>query len=208
MQRRQDIVNQTDAEALFELDGMFLKVHEEFGSPPNWKRPEGFISLSKTILEQQLSLESGQAHFKKLNDYISSFEPYTLLQLSDEEFRECHISRQKAGYLRGLSMAVSNGQLNFELLGSMEFQLCRDTLTSIKGIGYWTTDIYQMICLQEKDIFPPGDVAIIKSARALTGLTEVEDIIERSEGWKPYRSLASYYLWHYHLCKSGRTVVY
>ncbi|MBN4071009.1 DNA-3-methyladenine glycosylase 2 family protein [Crocinitomix catalasitica] len=208
MQRRPNIVNRTDAETLFELDSIFLDVHEEFGFPPNWKRPQGFISLSKTILEQQVSIESGKAHFKKLNDYISSFEPYTLLQLSDEEFRECQISKQKAAYLRGLSTAVSEGELNFELLSKMEFQLCRDTLTSIKGIGYWTTDIYQMICLQEKDIFPPGDVAIIKSARALTDLVEVDDIIERSNRWRPFRSLASYYLWHYNLSRSGRTVEY
>lgn len=205
---RTEIVNENDAKALFELDPIFRTIHDEFDYPPNWKRPEGFISLARTILEQQVSLESGKAHFNKLNNYLSSFEPYTLLQLSDEEFRECQISRQKASYLRGLSEAVSEGRLNFDLLGKLDFEDCRETLTSIKGIGYWTTDIYQMICLQEKDIFPPGDVAIIGSAKKMTGLKEVDELIERSKQWKPYRSLASFYLWHYHLSKAGRTVVY
>ena len=205
---RSDIVNSTDAQVLFELDPIFKEIHDEYGYPPNWKRPEGFISLARTILEQQVSLESGKAHFEQLNGYLTSFEPYTILQLSDEEFRQCQISRQKASYLRELSKAVSSGVLNFDHLSTMEFQLCRDTLTSIKGIGYWTTDIYQMICLQEKDIFPPGDVAIVNSVKKLTLLTEIDEIIERSECWKPFRSLASFYLWHFHLCKAGRTVVY
>ena len=205
---RQDIVNDKDRDALFELDSLFREIHDEFGAPPNWKRPEGFISLSRTILEQQVSLESGKAHFERLNDHLTSFEPYTILQLTDEEFRTCQISRQKASYLRELSKAVTSGQLNFDHISKMEFQLCRDTLTSIKEIGYWTTDIYQMICLQEKDIFPPGDVAIVGSIKKLSGLKEIDQIIERAEKWSPYRSLASFYLWHYHLCKAGRTVVY
>lgn len=205
---RSDIMNEMDALQLFELDPIFREIHEAYGYPPNWKRPAGFISLARIILEQQVSLESGRAHFQRLNDYLTSFEPYTLLQLSDEEFRACQISRQKASYLRELSQAVSSGSLNFDLLSKMDHQLCRDTLTSIKGIGYWTTDIYQMICLQEKDIFPPGDVAIIGSIKKLTQLHEIDDIIDRSVSWKPFRSLASFYLWHFHLCRSGRTIIF
>jgi len=71
--------------------------------PPNWTRPQGFISLSKIILEQQVSLASANAHFLKLNKYLSEFTPINILNLTDEEMRNCHISRQKSQYLRALS---------------------------------------------------------------------------------------------------------
>lgn len=77
----------------------------------------------------------------------------------------------------------------------------------IKGIGHWTTDIYLMFCLQSKDIFPLGDVAIINTIKELSEAQTREDIIQLSDKWKPFRSLATYFLWHYYLSKRNRTVL-
>lgn len=124
--------------------------------------------------------------------------------LSDEEMRFCQISRQKAVYLRALSRAVIEKQIELESLNESEETAIRKDLTKIKGIGNWTADIYLMFCLQKKDIFPSGDIAVMKSALELCGTKTKEEIIIRSEIWKPLRSLAAYYFWHYYLKEKNR----
>ena len=198
------ISNKRDVNRLIEIDKIFLTIHKQYGAPPNWNRPEGFITLSKIILEQQVSLESAKAHFNKLNGYIPSFTPKEILKLSDEEMRACQISRQKAKYLRALSTAVLDGSVDLEKLRKMPEPEVRELLKTVKGIGDWTVDVYLMFSLQAKDIFPIGDIAVIASVKELTRIKTREGILSRTEKWKPYRSLASFFLWHYYLRKRNR----
>lgn len=198
------IVNNPDIKTLISSHKLFLKIKEQYGIPPNWQRPQGFISLSRIILEQQVSLTSAEAHFNKLNGYIKEFTPKEILALSDTEMRACQISRQKAKYLRELSKAVLIKDLAFDELLKLSPEEVRTKLTSIKGIGNWTTDIYLMFCLQSKDIFPMGDVALITTIKELTKVKTKEGIIRLTKGWKPYRSLAAYFLWYYYLKKRNR----
>jgi DNA-3-methyladenine glycosylase II len=113
------IVNISDVEELISKDKLFAKIKTLFGLPPNWTRSQGFISLSKIILEQQVSLASAEAHFKKLNNYLPEFSPTEILILTDEEMKACQISRQKAKYLRVLSQAVLSEELDFKELSKL-----------------------------------------------------------------------------------------
>jgi DNA-3-methyladenine glycosylase II len=198
------IVNNSDVKTLAFSHKIFSKINEQYGNPPNWQRPEGFISLSRIILEQQISLASAEAHFKKLNNYLSEFSPIEILKLNDKEMRACQISRQKTEYLRALSLAVINKNLVFDDLHKMNPEEVRKKLTSIKGIGNWTTDIYLMFCLQSKDIFPMGDIALITTIKELTKVKNKEGITRLTKKWMPYRSLAAYFLWYYYLKKRKR----
>ena len=92
--------------------------------------------------------------------------------------------------------------MNFQNLSPEEV---RKKLTSIKGIGNWTTDIYLMFCLQSKDIFPLGDIALITTIKELTKVKTKSGIVRLTQKWKPYRSLAAYFLWHYYLKKRNRS---
>src|ERR1043165_1251962 len=186
----QTIVNKRDIQKLLKTDKLFGKILDKYGEPPGWSRPEGFISLSKIILEQQVSLASANAHFNKLNSYIPEFAPEHILKLTDEEMRNCQISRQKAKYLRELSKEILDGHLELEALPKMKEEEVRKKLTSIKGIGNWTTDIYLMFCLQSKDIFPIGDIAVVNTVRELTKAKTQEEILKLAEKWRPLRSLA------------------
>ncbi|MCX6266079.1 MAG: DNA-3-methyladenine glycosylase 2 family protein [Bacteroidetes bacterium] len=201
------IVNQHDINQLLNADEIFVTIQNLYGSPPNWSRPQGFITLSKIILEQQVSLQSANAHFNKINDYLPAFTPEEILKLSDAEMRECQISKQKSTYLRALSVTILDGKIDLSVLPALPIALVREQLKSIKGIGDWTTDIYLMFCLQAKDIFPVGDVAVINTIRELTGTVTKQEIIEYAEKWKPYRSLATYFLWHYYLSKRKRNSI-
>jgi len=195
------IVNPRDVRSLTKAHPLFRRIHEEYGPPPNWSRPEGFVSLSKIILEQQVSLASANAHFLKLSGMLKEFTPEEILKLSDAQMLGGQVSRQKAKYLRELSSALLSKQLRLEHLSKCEEADIRAQLTAIKGIGVWTSDIYLMFCLQAKDIFPIGDIAVVSMVRELTRVQTREGILRISLKWRPYRSLATYYLCHCYLSK-------
>ncbi|MCW8805752.1 MAG: hypothetical protein OQK56_04775 [Ignavibacteriaceae bacterium] len=198
------IVNNADIIALTSSNKLFLKIKDTYGVPPNWQRPEGFVSLSKIILEQQVSLASAEAHFIKLNSYLPRFLPSEILKLTSDEMRTCQISRQKAKYFRALALAVLNKELVFNELSKLQPEEVRKILTGINGIGNWTVDIYLMFCLQNKDIFPLGDIALITTIKELTKVRTKEGILLFTKKLKPFRSLAAYFLWYYYLKKRNR----
>ena len=199
------IVNQEDIDHLITRDKIFPAIYKQYGPPPDWSRQPGFISLSRIILEQQVSLASANAHFQRLRSYVGEFSPSAILKLTDEEMRSCHISRQKARYLRALSATLDNGNIDLVKLSTLSEPEIRAQLTSIKGIGNWTTDIYLIFCLQAKDIFPIGDIAAVNTVKELTGAQTSVEIVLLAEKWKPLRSLAVYFLWHYYLRKRNRS---
>ena len=201
---REKIVNDSDIKKLTSSHKIFSFIKDKYGIPPNWQRPEGFVSLCRIILEQQVSLASAEAHFNKLNNYVKEFAAEEILKLTDEEMRACQISRQKAKYLRALSQAVLNSEINLDSLSTLNPLEIRARLTSIKGIGDWTTDIYLMFCLQHKDIFPLGDIALITTIKELTKIKTREGYFWFTEKLKPRRSLAAYFLWYYYLKKRKR----
>lgn len=202
------IVNKNDLKILLEKDEILAGVYAQYGVPPNWQREPGFVTLCKIILEQQVSLESARAHFNKLNEFLDEFRPGNILKLSDDEMRNCFISRQKAKYLRELSEAVVSEKLVLDEIHQSEEKEIREKLTSIKGIGNWTTDVYLLFCLQHKDIFPMGDIAVINSIKELYKIHSKEEILTVSEKWKPFRSLGTYFMWHFYLNKRGRIAIF
>jgi len=202
------IINQSSIQNLIQLDNIFSDIVQLYGKPPNWQRPEGFETLGQIILEQHVSLESARAAYLQLKNYISDFSPENILKLSDEEMLHCYISRQKRRYLRALATAVQAGDLDLEKLSSLSVEDTKTELKKIVGIGEWTAKIYLMFCLQSPDIFPEGDVAAINTVKELKQLESKEAVIQCSEQWSPYRSVATYFLWHYYLCKRGRKAVY
>ena len=198
------IVNEHDIGLLIGRHDLFATIWEAYGPPPDWSREPGLESLGRIILEQQVSLASANAHFQKLNAYLAEFSPLHILKLTDEEMRSCQISRQKAKYLRALSEAVSSGEIDLAQLADLSEPDIRLKLTAIKGIGHWTADIYLMFCLQQKDIFPIGDIAVVNTVKELSGVQTADEIRALAESWRPLRSLATYFLWHYYLRKRGR----
>ena len=160
------------------------------------------------ILEQQVSIDSAKATFLKLKKAIPVFSEENVYAFSDAEFRLCGVSRQKTSYIKALAEAVLNGQLNIESLAAKPPDFVRAELIKIKGIGNWTIDIYLMFCLQSLDIIPLGDIAVVNTLKELFNLHTKEEMEEKAQNWQPYRSVATYFLWHYYLGKRGREVTY
>ena len=178
-----------------------LKKH---GYPPMWTRPADFSTLILTILEQQVSLASAYAAFKKLNEKIKKVTPENILVLTDAELKACYFSRQKIVYARELANAVKNNQLNLDQLSFATEDEVRYELKKIKGIGDWTADVYLMHALQRTDLFPLGDIALVNSLKEIKQLPHhitKEEMLAIAEPWRPYRTIASMILWHAYIIK-------
>lgn len=181
-----------------------LSIVNEYGYPPMWVRPNRFETLVLTILEQQVSLASAYAAYKKLKEKTGTITPQKILPLTDEDLRRCYFSRQKIVYVRGLAGAIIARQINLKRFEKEEDEAVRQKLITLKGIGNWTVDIYLLHALQRTDIFPLGDLALVNAIRMITGkpMTK-EEMILMAEGWKPYRSIATMILWHYYIKKKN-----
>jgi DNA-3-methyladenine glycosylase II len=179
-------------------------VLRDHGYPPFWVRPNTFETLVLTILEQQVSLASAYAAYKKLKERIDPVTPQALLSLSEEELRSCYFSRQKIGYTRGLATALDTGTISLAKMERLPEAEVRNQLKALKGIGDWTVDIYLIHALRRTDIFPLGDLALVnslKQVKALPAHTAREDLLAIAEPWRPYRSIATMLLWHSYIQK-------
>jgi DNA-3-methyladenine glycosylase II len=189
-------------------DPIFKLIVEKYGLPIIPKRPQGFETLVLLILEQQVSIDSAKATFLKLKAAQAKFVPESLLSLSDEEFRSFGVSRQKTTYIKTLSDAIINKQIDIESLATKSAAQVREELIKIKGIGNWTIDVYLMFSLQAPDIIPLGDIAVINTIKELLDIHDKLEIEEYVGKWSPNRSAATFLLWHYYLNKRNRKVVY
>ncbi len=189
---------------LLEQEERFRFIHEQYGRPPIVTRPVGFETLCLLILEQQVSIDSAKATFLKIKKAIPDFVPENIIVFSDEGFRACGVSRQKTTYLKALSQAILDKQLNVESLAEKDAVTVREELIQIKGIGHWTIDVYLMFCLQAPDIMPLGDIAVVNTIKELFDIHDKEAMAAYAEKWKPHRSVATFFLWHYYLQKRGR----
>ena len=189
---------------LVKKDKVFKKLHQQYGNPFVPSRPEGFQTLCKLILEQQVSIESARACYQKLELFLTEVTPITISKTTSEELRSCSVSRQKSIYLKSLAEAILNKSLILETLSQKTDDEVRKELIKIKGIGNWTIDVYLMFSLQSEDIIPLGDIAVVNTIKELFDCKTSEEIAKLSENWKPYRSMATFFLWHHYLEKRNR----
>ena len=193
---------------LYKKDNIFKQISQQFGIPIQPKRPQGFETLVLLILEQQVSIDSAKATFIKLKTAIPDFSVENVFAFSEENFRTCGVSRQKTKYIKALAEAIISKELDIESLALKNPELVREELIKIKGIGNWTIDIYLMFCLNSLDIIPLGDIAVVNTMKELLDIHTKEEMELYAQKWKPYRSVATYFLWHYYLQKRGRKITY
>lgn len=186
----------------------FERIVAQFGVPIVPSRPQGFETLVLLILEQQVSVDSAKATYFKLRSQVSKMCPEYLADLSTFEYRQVGVSRQKASYIIGLSQAILNKELELESFSQQSDSEVREQLIKIKGIGHWTIDVYLMFSLQSPDILPLGDVAVVHAFKDLFGIHQKEEMQLYAERWRPFRSFATYLMWHHYLNKRNRTITY
>lgn len=187
---------------------IFKDIIVRLGLPQIPKRPQGFATLVLLILEQQVSIDSAKATFNKIKATVSAVEPQSLIALTDEEFRSLGVSRQKTAYIKGLALAVILKEIELETLPHKPAEVVREELIRLKGIGHWTIDIYLMFSLEAPDIMPLGDIAVVNTIKELLDVHTKEEMERIAQQWAPYRSFATYLLWHHYLQKRNRKISY
>lgn len=178
-----------------------------YGYPPFWNRTPGFETLVYIILEQQVSLASAKAAYLKIKDVLGEITPAGILLLTDEMLKSCYFSRQKIVYARHLAESIISHSLILYNLHKLDDEEVRKELTKIKGIGNWTVDVYLMMAMQRANLFPLGDIALIKSIREVKNLApdiSKDEIALQAKKWAPHQTIAAYLLWHAYLSKRKR----
>lgn len=161
-------------------------------------RRDRFDTLVRSILSQQLSTAAARTIRNRLVDQIGIPRPDTLLALSDDEFRGCGVSLQKASYLRDLATRVGSGELPLGRLGRLSDEEVIERLISVKGIGRWTAQMFLIFSLGRPDVFPHDDLGIRNAIRRLYGFSEMpkrDEMDAVAVPWRPYASIACWYLW-------------
>jgi DNA-3-methyladenine glycosylase II len=175
--------------------------------PPLWARRPGFATLLRIVLEQQVSLASGLAIYRRLAAAAGQVDPSSILALGMSGLRGAGLTGQKASYVLGLAEGVLDGRLELRRLSRYDDGEAREHLMQFRGIGPWTAGIYLLMALRRPDIWPPGDLALHKalgrlndSARAPSS-TEAENLATR---WRPHRAVAARILWHAYLSERAQ----
>jgi DNA-3-methyladenine glycosylase II len=209
-----DVVAALDADTfvsachlLMDEDDRLAELAGRWGLPDFWQRQPGFKTLVWLILEQQVSLESGAAMFRRLADLVGDIAPHSVFDAGEDALRSIGVTRQKTSYLLDLAGQITTGQLDLAELESQPTHVARDTLISIRGIGPWTADAYLLSALRRPDMWPVGDRALqVGTAEALgmRGVPDEEELEILAEPWRPVRAAAARLIWHAYLSERGR----
>jgi len=155
--------------------------------------PDAFETLATSIIGQQLSLHAAEAIGKRVLDLICAFTPGQVLAASPEALRTAGLSAAKVRYLVELARWVDEGRLNLVALPQMGDAEVTAALVALPGIGQWTAEMFLIFGLKRPDVLSLGDAGLQRAARMLFG----DDVRlgEVGERWRPWRSVASWYLW-------------
>jgi DNA-3-methyladenine glycosylase II len=187
-------------------DTDFQRIIDTHGIPPMWTREPTYATLVHIILEQQVSIVAAKACFEKLKFKVGKVVPEYVLLLTDEDMKACGFSRQKTNYARILGQEILNGSLVLENLQHLDNEQVRAEIKRIKGLGDWSADIFLMFALQRSDMFPIGDLALVNGLKTLKNLpkeTSKEALLDIAESWRPYRSVATFLVWHDYIVRKG-----
>lgn len=176
------------------------------GVPPLWTRRPGFATLVQLILEQQVSLASAAAVYARLKKKLPRVAPAEYLRLTDKQLAACGLSRQKMRYTRLLAERLDRGDWRLRDLHRAPAEDARALLIDQVGIGPWTADVYLLMALRHPDVWPPGDVALIRQFEQVMPVRSIDSRRGKKiiRDFAPWRAVAARLIWHDYLIERGR----
>jgi DNA-3-methyladenine glycosylase II len=162
--------------------------------------PDAYGALLRAIVGQQLSTKAARTIYLRVLDLFDGTtpSPEQLLEASEEDLRGCGLSGRKTEYVRDLARHVLSGELELDRLEELEDEQVIEEIVAVRGLGRWTAEMFLLFHLQRRDVLSGGDLGIRKAIQIEYGLEEMPTptrVLEIGEVWRPYRSLASLYLW-------------
>jgi DNA-3-methyladenine glycosylase II len=175
-----------------------IKKHRK-RSPLDAPSLDPFPALVRTITAQQISTKAAATiHGRLIALMPSGVTPDALLALTDDQFRQAGLSRQKIGYLKDLAAKVLSGDLPVASLHELDDEAVIEAIVKVKGLGRWSAEMFLMFRLRRPDVLPVDDLGIVTAIQRLYGLRKrpkAARIIKIGEAWRPYRTVACWYLW-------------
>ena len=162
------------------------------------RRRSGFQAIVSIIVGQQLSGKAAESIFERVRALTGqrTITPDGLRHLTDRKLRRAGLSEAKVRSIRDLLCHIDEGRLKVRTLPRLSDQEVHEALTQVKGLGPWSAQMYLMFVLQRHDVFSPGDLGIRKAVAQLYGVDpDKTDLEELSQRWRPYRTIACWYLW-------------
>jgi DNA-3-methyladenine glycosylase II len=162
------------------------------------KKTQYFEDLVDSITSQQLSGKAAATIFNRVKEVCGEkITPECLIKLETEELRKCGLSYAKCSYVKDLASRAISGELKISSLDKLSDEEVISELVEVKGIGRWTAEMFLMFSLARPDIFPVDDLGIQKGFVKIIGKKwdKIKAARFAEKHWKPYRSIASWYLW-------------
>lgn len=165
------------------------------------QRKDHLTALTGAIVSQQLSTKAAATIFGR---FVALFpegralDAAAIAALDDERLRGVGLSRQKVSYLRDLTARILDGSLALDELERLDDETVIERLTAVRGFGRWTAEMFLMFRLHRPDVLPVDDLGIVNAVQRLYRLRKRPDrrkLQKLGEAWRPYRSVASWYLW-------------
>ncbi|MGH2508992.1 MAG: DNA-3-methyladenine glycosylase family protein, partial [Ktedonobacteraceae bacterium] len=185
---------------LSECDPVMAEAIKRVGPCTLLPNPNLFETLVDAIVSQQISVKAADAIMARLRTATPGGQPTpaALLTLEHEALRAVGLSTPKARYIRDLTERVGSGQLDLDILTTLEDEAVIQALTQVKGIGRWTAEMMLIFSLGRPDVLPVDDLGFaegIRSAYGLENRPKPQEMRERGEQWRPYRTFATWYMW-------------
>ncbi len=161
---------------------------------------DSFHTLARAIIGQQISIKAADSVWARLQCQVGKVTPQRIMEHSEASLRKAGLSWSKAGYLRNVAGFFLERDISDAYWQNRDFAEVREELLKIKGVGVWTVEMFAIFHLHEPDIFSARDIGLQKSAARLYFETDRigKDVLEDfSLRWRPYRTVAAWYLWRY-----------
>ena len=185
---------------IIKIDNDIKIIYEKFGYPENRSVLEGFESLTKIIIGQQISTNVAKKIYGNLKNK-NVLNETVLYQMPLEELKSYGLSSQKSYYIQNLAYLVYNNHLDLKKLKYMTGDQVINILIKVKGIGQWTINNYRIFALQDVDAWPSADLALQESTKLIKKINlrpKQEEMEKIAAKWKPYRGAAALFLWHFY----------
>ena len=181
------------------IEPAFARAIEIAGYPDTRINPTGYRTLLRTIVGQEVSVQSATSVWNKLEALLGeAMPPELLLEADYDALRGCGLSRQKQGYARSLCELTVSGELNLDDLPADDEEAIA-VLIRIKGIGRWSAEIYLLFAEGRPDIWPAGDLAVQAGLGKLLNHEVRPDekaVRALAEAWRPHRGAVAIFTWH------------
>ena len=192
-------MNQQDGVGFLRKDPILGKIIDNVGDYSLKRRNHHFAVLVESIISQQLATKAAEAIFRRFTKLYPKFPTATqILATRRSKLRKTGISGMKIDYLKDLARNIEDGKLKIKSLPKMSDEQVIEQLTQIKGIGRWTAEMFLIFSLGRQDVLPVHDLGLRKGVQfafSLPQLPKPKEVEKFGERWKPYRSIATWYLW-------------